>query len=505
MDGAEVEIFRLSPFLVPDQRVAVTHVSPDGTFRVDLSANREDSYYARVRLTDSIHVKLVEAINSSVWSKDSRNDSNSHVQVDAGVIDLRKDGGTGVSECGIWHGAKAAYDDFIKTTGHNPPVYDYEILLWKTISVPYSFLSTTNWPEGYPPGPDPSAKDEFVRNRVSFHEFGHTVRHSLDGDEAHFLFDAVRFTYARFHDFCTTPTGIRATEGFGFNEGWAHFWSNLWESCESEPDNFALEGNVARDLIALSQCPAVGRSGMLRVLQQGQNIIHSEMEFRARFSALYPSCPLPSFTGASAAQALSLSPPLEHEKILANLESQFEKLQDTRNQLATQAQTFKNAACQERECVANNVKASVLDARASIASLIADRMSEDLNAVRNRTGELGDYSATRTKTLAVRVSVFRLRRKQVAQTALSKIRSALESNSSNDPSMIRIVRAYEDQLKVDTILDEALLSFFDPERSLPVSSPARKIPVGLLFAAAAFSAAAIVYLLRRRYLRSSRI
>ena len=55
-----------------------------------------------------------------------------------------------------------------------------------------------------------------------FHEFGHRIRHAADGDEAHFLGDAIRFQYARH-----PAADDHANLGFAFNEGWAEYHATL--------------------------------------------------------------------------------------------------------------------------------------------------------------------------------------------------------------------------------------------------------------------------------------
>ena len=52
------------------------------------------------------------------------------------------------------------------------------------------------------------------------HELAHTVRHSYDGSNGHFLVDAARYSYAQ-HHYC----GKQTNYGFAFNEGWAEFWA----------------------------------------------------------------------------------------------------------------------------------------------------------------------------------------------------------------------------------------------------------------------------------------
>lgn len=52
------------------------------------------------------------------------------------------------------------------------------------------------------------------------HELAHTVRHSYDGNNGHFLSDVARYNYVRRHN-----CGTKANHGYAFNEGWAEFWA----------------------------------------------------------------------------------------------------------------------------------------------------------------------------------------------------------------------------------------------------------------------------------------
>jgi len=134
---------------------------------------------------------------------------------------------------------------------------------------------------------------------VNFHEFAHSVRHSFDGNFAHFLFDAVRFGYPRSHSPCD-----KTNLGFAFNEGWAEFWATDWGAtppaappCGTATTDMEREGNVAAALYGLSQCRGVGRAGMAGVLQRNPagvtGRIHSFAEFATAANISFRQCVLP--------------------------------------------------------------------------------------------------------------------------------------------------------------------------------------------------------------------
>ncbi|MBJ7601499.1 MAG: hypothetical protein DLM67_01665 [Candidatus Nephthysia bennettiae] len=222
----------------------------------------------------------------SSWSIDTGTGSNTSGDIHHDLV-ISRDGGLGTPRAAIWQGARNAAQQYRGSVGAPPPDADYDIAVETTIfPTPWSTLSTTHWPDGY----DTRGRDTYS---VNFHEFGQTVRHSMDGDFAHFLYDAIRFVYPRTHD----PTDCRNTTnlGFAFNEGWAEFWATDWGArppaspCDPTT-NMELEGNVAAALYGLSQCRDVGRHGMVQVLQANPLAIHSFAEFASAFRRRFPVC-----------------------------------------------------------------------------------------------------------------------------------------------------------------------------------------------------------------------
>lgn len=302
--NARVEFFRYR-WWGQDDLVGNTETDENGDYEQALWANIQGDYYARLRLDNrSVDVKDNWAL--SAWSIDSPHRNNSGPLIDLGSFTIQKDNGWGTPKCAIWQGARAAYVEFEKTTGYEPPSA-YSIIVWKGFLTPFSYLATTNWADNYPTGGFGARQNDVALHdfQTSFHEFGHTLRHSYDGDWNHFVNDASLYTYAREHGHCSPGgPGYQANDGFAFNEGWAEYWSEDTAPCDNAPTNTGIEGTVAHDLAVLAQqCPQVyggdatpvadrparRREGMISVLRRGQNIIHSDGEFRHQFQLQFPS------------------------------------------------------------------------------------------------------------------------------------------------------------------------------------------------------------------------
>lgn len=285
---AQVEFFRYRSDWFDDW-VGATITNDDGTFRQDLWARIEGDYYARLRLDDKEGVHLNDSWTASFWSIDSPHVSNRNPIIDLGDLVISRNNGWGTPRCAIWQGAHDAYQEFHKTVGSLPPDSDYSIVLWKGFQVPISRLATTDWPDNYPtgePGWAPSG-ETFHDEMTNFHEFGHTIRQSVDGDYNHFINDVITYDYGHSHYYCDLYN-----HGFAFNEGWAEYWSkepNYVNVCHTSRTQMGVEGVVATDLAIIERCTGVGRQGMFSVLQQGQNIVHSDLDFRNRFRQRFPN------------------------------------------------------------------------------------------------------------------------------------------------------------------------------------------------------------------------
>ena len=71
-----------------------------------------------------------------------------------------------------------------------------------------------------------------ITKERAIHEFAHTLRHSFDGDLAHFARDFVRFGYAKEHTHDYQSCGRKSNNGLAFDEGWAKYWART--KCNSK-------------------------------------------------------------------------------------------------------------------------------------------------------------------------------------------------------------------------------------------------------------------------------
>ena len=265
-----------------------THTDVNGHYSVGFTSAHKHDFYARLVLNDDNGARLHNWWTGSSWSIDTPVASNTLGTIHHDLVVL-KDGGRSTPKCAIWQGAHNAVQEYRQSIGAAPPYGNYDVALETSIfPTPFSTISTTHWPDGYTTiGGGPNAP-----YAVNFHEFGHTIRQSLDGDFTHFLFDVVRFLYTRQH----SPTDCHNTNnGFAFNEGWAEFWATDWgASPPSAPcppaTNTQQEGDVAARLFGLSNCPGVSRAGMVAVLRANPRAIHSFPDFETALRRVFPRC-----------------------------------------------------------------------------------------------------------------------------------------------------------------------------------------------------------------------
>ena len=295
--GARVEYWRRVSSIVNwfDQEITATHTNSNGQYSQAFSSSGQDDFYARLSLNDDQGARLHNWWTGSSWTIDTGTGSNISGTIHNDLV-ISRDNGSGTPRCAIWLGAHNAYREYVASVGAAPPDSNYDISIESTIfPTPFTTLETTHWPDGYTTmgGGLNSAY------AVNFHEFAHSVRHSFDGNFAHFLFDAVHFGYPRTHDPCS-----KTNLGFAFNEGWAEFWASDWgatppaaPSCGTSTSDMEVEGNVAAALYGLSQCRGVGRAGMVGVLQRNPagltGRIHSFAEFMSSANIGLRQCVLP--------------------------------------------------------------------------------------------------------------------------------------------------------------------------------------------------------------------
>ncbi|MEO5682804.1 MAG: hypothetical protein ABIQ88_09180 [Chitinophagaceae bacterium] len=327
IEGALVAIYQDKSWAVDPRVGDYVHTDANGHFSADIHTSETGTYYAKCIMNDGQGVYMRDWYTSGIKDYNSANRaSNQSAIVDLGGTLFIRDGGSTISKSTIWQGARTAFQDFIATTGTAPPTGDYEIVIQNTVTdFVWTARSTTNWEDKHSPYkyniPTPKLPthvaiedyiNQFDNYSTNFHEFGHALRHTVDGDQRHFLDDAERWTYARKHNWCGSSPWIDV-EAYAFNEGWAEYWSRdpsgvIRFNCPGiSVTDITIEGGVAMDLNSiesqLATClkqtapfavPQIReqRKGMFNVLNRGQNIIHSDGEFRDNFRQQFPTCGL---------------------------------------------------------------------------------------------------------------------------------------------------------------------------------------------------------------------
>ena len=270
--GARVELLQIYtrrlPEIPPNVRVAVaTHADANGGWGFRVSGG-ESNWRVRAVLVDAdVGVKDF----GIPWHHyaDTLRTQNDRPLADYGTQVVPG------AECRLWRAFKAAADGFRADTGGGHPGGAVTVLEnAPTSGVPFSPYTDVFWPAGY----SPTKVVDGATKSVAQHEYAHTVRHALDGNEAHFFFDSGRFWYLRSHSgSACTPTN----HGFAFNEGWAEFWADEVRAtpCPNATD-FSIERNVAFELKRLVRtCQGVDRGRMVAVLAQNRGRIHSMSDF----------------------------------------------------------------------------------------------------------------------------------------------------------------------------------------------------------------------------------
>ncbi|MFI4985016.1 MAG: hypothetical protein ACHQAV_03395 [Solirubrobacterales bacterium] len=368
--GARVELWKNNTFWF-DDNLGATHTGADGSYSFSVRANDNFDLYAKAVLNDDQGVHLGDWYSFSDWDTQTETTGSHSGLVGLGTYEILKDNGAGTPNCAVFQGAHNAYQNYKQVIGSSPPDTSYLISAdYPCCGVPFTTLDTTHWPSGYETG---------AAYSVNFHEFAHSVRHSFDGGTAHFLYDVVRFGYAKSHSLCLT-----SNEGFAFNEGWAEFWARTPGSC-GDGTNFNQEGNVATALTGLEKC--ANRPTMVRVLRENPGAIHSYNEFKTKFFNIVGprACLLNSIKGIEAVESTIGAP-----QLTANVEGQI----NAQSQLITglsrrmgrvHARALKPGKCTMRRCVAGIEKViapSVLSAQIAQAKLVRERLQAGLAAAR---------------------------------------------------------------------------------------------------------------------------
>lgn len=146
-------------------------------------------------------------------------------------------------DCELWVLGTRALEEYQALRDGPPPAGGLQIHRWGAASgvpyAPYDYVSIgTNFLSG-------SWVGRPARRGTLYHELGHTVAFVADGSWQHWLHDATKWRYARFHE----RTGI-TNEPFAWSEGWANFWQ-----CGRDEGYEHMDGGVPADPGSGSDCP----------------------------------------------------------------------------------------------------------------------------------------------------------------------------------------------------------------------------------------------------------
>lgn len=203
-------------------------------------------------------------------------------------------------DCELFQIGAEILQEYHNVTSTDPPAADdFRIKRWEGVDTApgtspitpytyYDYVVIANDFRRYAPTRE-------ARRGTLTHEFGHSLRHSADGDLGHWGWDMFRWAYGRFHD-----GNEISNEQYAFNEGWAHFWectrSALSRSCPdistATPPATEADWNekrIGERLIAMSRIAGVGRAAMQQLLRDNPGSIHTLWEYENRFCARFTS------------------------------------------------------------------------------------------------------------------------------------------------------------------------------------------------------------------------
>jgi len=423
---------------VCDERMGVSHVREDGSFEVSGSGGDSGNYdwskpdvYVRVIFNDDDGVRLTDELNNDRGANTPEHDHN-NVQGSVNFGNWTTGLGTGQGQgtkCATWIRARSAFQSYKQLFNNAPPAGHYDVEYWSGVlnGTPWTNTDTTHWPVHY------------ITGNVNEHEFAHSVRHAADGDGTHFAGDAFKYRYPRYHEYCDSKhlaDGETVRKAFAFNEGWAEYWEGYGGGCHPVGSlDMTVEGDVAAALTDLSSCQGVGKTGMVRVLQNHPGAIHSYAEFQRFFDQEFPgACPgvsKPPLTEAIPLRVLSQKVQIdaalkEREALRADIANLTHDL--TAAQLAARST---QRPCRNPDCYVvfqALVKPHVLQGSIALKRLALSRLEDNLRDADRIPGMLssGNFSSwyAETKNAYLRkvseVNLAAMRNAVAAATALAE-------------------------------------------------------------------------------------
>jgi len=221
--------------------------------------------------------------------------------LDLGTVELSS------VDCDLWYRGTLVIDDYHQQLQESLPGHSLRMLRrggvitgvpwtsYDVIEIPTDFMSDNEYP------------DAIGRTCTLFHEFGHVIRHRLDGAKTHWTNDVFAYAYGRNHN------GVEVTNvQYAFNEGWADYWEMRARPAGVCPASAPLpagrdwnEWNVGNRLVELGRWASRPKNvkaivfrppgapepaaSMVKVLQNNGGKIHSLHQFEQAFVRAYPT------------------------------------------------------------------------------------------------------------------------------------------------------------------------------------------------------------------------
>jgi hypothetical protein len=223
-------------------------------------------------------------------------------------------------DCDLWYRGTLVIDDYHRQLQQTIPGNSLRMLRRAGVitGVPWTSYDVIEIPTDF------MSHNEYAnvngRTCTLFHEFGHVIRHRLDGAKAHWTNDVFAYAYGRNHD-GSEVVNVQ----YAFNEGWADYWEmrarptqcptrttdtsgrdwNEWKVGNRLIELGRRVGGTKNFKAAAAFAPDPAAS-MVNVLRNNREKIHSLHQFEQAFVRAYPAA-LPS------APAVAACPPDYHD------------------------------------------------------------------------------------------------------------------------------------------------------------------------------------------------
>ncbi|MGC2186771.1 MAG: hypothetical protein WA637_26145 [Terriglobales bacterium] len=270
-----------------------------GLFQADVTLTTPE---ATMRLVYSSSITFPPNVSTPLQVMDDGHQTRSDSQsvrgtvtgdtLDLGIVQFES------IDCELWRIGVKLLDDYHALMGESPPPKKLRLKRWAGvvvgtphtdydyITVPTDFMTSTESP--------------FVTSRecTLFHEFGHDIWFTLDGDEQHWRNDLMSYGYARSHS---------GNELTNVHYAWSEGWADYWRGADSNPDPMKRRRNCRRDVSAeitdsfidwnewrvaaalTGISDQIGPKAMIGVLKANPGRIHSLHEFVVAAQAMHAS------------------------------------------------------------------------------------------------------------------------------------------------------------------------------------------------------------------------